>query len=342
MNAGFLALTKYGTRQIVPNVLEALTKSRGRSMSSDKPYYLSSFAFDLTHLAAWQKANGGSLAGMAGSVACRPLWITWDLDAGRAESIHHARRLVDVLTERYGPGCVMVNLSGSKGVHVRLRLPDGIEGGKRVPAVTRRLAEAVAKRAGVPVDGSIYDINRIIRLANVRHESSGLYAVPVTVGELQLESPDELWARATRQRFMQMDWLPASGSILADWQSACEREAASTVKPRANPSEPRARLNMAVERMLADGPPSDGRKMLFHEAAANMAEIAGPSTNAHRLIAAILLPIARKAGLSDKVARHQIEYGIKTGTRGVGLDTSNDWECPFCDDEPDNVMRGVE
>jgi hypothetical protein len=333
MNAGFLCLTKHGERQIIPNALEALGKARGRSMLPDKHYYLSAYTFDLTHLDAWKRTHDGSLAGMAGNVDCRPLWITWDIDLGRSESIIHARKLVDVLTERYSAGCVMVNLSGSKGVHIRLRL-GGPEGGKRLPAITKRFAEAVGRLAGVPIDSSIYDISRIIRLPNVLHESSGLYAIPITVGELQLESPDELWAKATRQRFMPMDWWPASGSILADWQGAVDADAATVAKPRANSSEPRVRLNMAVEDVLAKGLGTDGRKLKLFRSAANMGEL--PTRES--LIHAVLLPIARHAGLDDRTALKQITDGIKTGTRAAGLDTSNDWEYP-CDDEPDSVQE---
>ncbi len=334
MNAGFLCLTKHGERQVIPNAMEALAKSRGRSMSDDKAYYLSAFAFDLLALNAWKKTHDGSLAGMSGNVDCRPLWITWDIDTGQTESIQHARRLVDVLTQRYGAGAVMVNLSGSKGVHIRLRL-GGVEGGKRLPAVTKRFAEAVGRLAEVPIDSAIYDISRIIRLPNVRHESSGLYAIPITLGELQLEPPDELWAKATRQRFMPMDWWPAGGSILDDWRGAVEREAATVTVSRANPSEPRARLNMAVEDVLAKGLGSDGRKMKLLQAAANMGEL--PTKEA--LIHAVLTPIARHAGLDDRTLTKQITDGVRMGARAAGLDTSNDWECQFCDDEPDNVQQ---
>ena len=91
---------------------------------------------------------------------------------------------------------------------------------------------------------------------------------------------------------------------------------------------------MAVEDVLAKGLGSDGRKMKLLQAAANMGEL----QTKEALIHAVLTPIARHAGLDDRTLTKQITDGVRMGTRAAGLDTSNDWECQFCDDEPDNVQ----
>lgn len=342
--AGFRVQSKGGQRQPIPDLEKALGIGWSGNLSMDKPFYLSQFAFEQSHLEAWQRKHSGSLAGMAGNVTCRPLWLCWDLDHGDVESVEQARKLVAFLEAKYGPASIAINLSGGRGVHVRLRLPE-VEPGHDVPATTKNLATAIAREAKVDVDESIYDISRIVRMPNSQHEKSGRYAVPVCRGELKLNSPEEIWETASKQRPSTLCWVPPTDkelqTLLNDWEEARRLTARKPLRVsgvwqhRLMP----ARLNRRIEDIIANGLGTDGRKLALFQAAANMGEIGGPGDTVRRLTHAVLLPIGRRAGLPDDLIQRQVEDGFRRGTAAAGLDTSADWSYPFGDDEPAKVVK---
>jgi hypothetical protein len=121
------------------------------------------------------RANRNSVAGFAGPYRCDRLVI----DIDRADDLADTRRRVAELHRRYpqADGAVPVYFSGRKGLNVLVELAHGPPPAVVFPAVARTLAEALAARAGIRIDTSIYDVNNIIRLTAAGRVAANALAV---------------------------------------------------------------------------------------------------------------------------------------------------------------------
>jgi len=84
---------------------------------------------------------------------------------------------------------VEVYFSGNKGLHVILRTFN-----KFTPHEVFNICSKIASEAGVPptiFDTSVYNITRIFRIANTRHQISGLYKIQLKLSELQSKDFNE-------------------------------------------------------------------------------------------------------------------------------------------------------
>jgi len=118
-------------------------------------------------------AKTGSPKGYAGPTSCPRL--AWDVDNKDLDAaLAGTRKLIRALRERYGEGGLGLYFSGRKGFHLTLPAP-GHTPRPQVPGTAKKLCLAVAASAGVEVDTTIYDHQRLFRLPNTRHPRSGLY-----------------------------------------------------------------------------------------------------------------------------------------------------------------------
>ena len=143
--------------------------------AGEREAYLSHFAFG-AEMRSHYAANRNSVAGFVGPCWCR--WLVLDIDrADLADALADARRLVTFLNDRYpeAEGDVPVYFSGGKGFHVLVELAHNPPPAVGFQRTARTLAEALAARAGVRIDTSVYDIAHIIRLPNTRHTRTGLF-----------------------------------------------------------------------------------------------------------------------------------------------------------------------
>src|SRR5262249_28738914 len=152
----------------------------------EREAYLSAFCFGLDFYRLLEST--GSTAGFAG--ACGSAWLWFDIDrAGDlAAALADARRLAAFVLARYptlDDDDVLAFYSGSKGFHVGI--PSSLWG--PAPAgtfnrVARRFAERLAERAGVAIDGGVYDKVRAFRAPNSRHPKTGLHKRRLSHDEL--------------------------------------------------------------------------------------------------------------------------------------------------------------
>lgn len=118
-----------------------------------------------------------SIKGYTGDAWTNTLY--WDLDCKEDfEKVREsAKLLVRFLEDNgYGDG-IEVYFSGNKGVHVFLHTEN-----KFTPAQTKQICYNVAVEAGVShdvFDTSVYNVNRIFRVPLTKHQSSGLYKIPL-------------------------------------------------------------------------------------------------------------------------------------------------------------------
>lgn len=348
--AGFFVKTLYGPKQFVADTQKLLNQATGGRIPNDVDLYCNVFEFG-PDLETVLQTTGGSLAGM-GNHPVGVRWLTWDIDANDVESaVAQARELYLAMNEIYGvQHAVAFNLSGSRGVHVRLMLPEPIGPSDIVPTAARVFCESLAKRAGITSDVAIYTPTHVIRLPNSLNQKSGRFAAPVRLGELMEFAPKAVAGLAACQRPMtghgwENDWPPHGvRQFQMDWQQATEMARHRKVERVAYESSPRHGLPLEIERWFTGGfPKSDGRKIALFRAAAALGELFGPGPQAEQGILAILQPIGRSIGLADGMATKQITDGIRRGTRGVPDEYAN-LPAPECltDQTPVNVEYAAE
>lgn len=132
-----------------------------------------------------------SVAGFDGPVYA-PVWPL-DIDAPDLEqALAAARAVVEHLGRAWGvpPEAVRGYFSGKKGFHVTVdtRVFLAPVPSRLAPEILHRLTRRLARELGFPASGpldlSLRDRVRLLRLPNTRHEESGLFKVPFSAREL--------------------------------------------------------------------------------------------------------------------------------------------------------------
>jgi hypothetical protein len=287
----------------------------------DQEAYLSAFAFPRCEYVAHVR-RVGSPRGYDGPASCPWLWFDIDrpdLDEARRDTLTLARFLL----RRYPKledECLGIWFSGRRGFHLGIECWPGNRPDPLVPATAKRLALALANAAGVQIDPAIYDHQRIWRLPNSRHPSSGLYKVPLSLAELEL--PVERIRELARQP--RGCALPEVGDPMAeleaDWNAALDavkRSGTMTADGRRVPPADAPVVPQFVRTFIGFGDVQDpGRAVTLWRCAAALAEAGTPPA----VIWGLLEEPALKTGLPVHEVRKQILAGIAHGScqRGEG------------------------
>lgn len=303
----------------------------------DREAYLSHFAFG-PEMPAHYAASRNSVAGFAGPCRCRRLVL--DIDrADPAAALADARKLVAFLHQRYpeAEGDVPVYFSGGKGYHVLVDLAHNPPPAVGFHRTARAFAEAVAARAGVTIDSTIYDLAHLIRLPNTRHPKTGLYKRRIDADALFRLDPGGIRYHA---RHPAGDGMPAArrcpAMLAGDWHEA-EQDAARTAAARAarrgteagTPDARAPRYFVDFLRFLTE--PGERHRTVFR-CAAWLTEQGAPAS----LCFALLTEPGRDAGLSPADVGRQIACGIDHARRqrGPAVDAP-----PDPDADPDAFER---
>lgn len=162
------------------------------------------------------RQTGNSIAGYSGACWCPFVWFDIDRENDLETAQADVARLVEHLTQTPADSdsdsgliapnteAVLIFFSGSKGFHVGVPIAvfgDGVKPGKEFPKQYKAAALEVARRAGVEVDKSVYDRQRLFRCPNSKHGKTGLYKIPLSFWELTTAlTVDEIRQRARRPR----------------------------------------------------------------------------------------------------------------------------------------------
>lgn len=301
---------------------ELLTAYADLELDTDCEAYLSHFVF-ADAMTAHYRANGRSVAGYAGP--CWVRYLAFDFDRSElADALADARKLVSVLLQRFPvlDGVIPVYFSGSKGFHVYLELCHEPPPAVGFNFVCRTLAEGLAAAAGVKIDTSIYDANRILRLPNSRHPKTGLFKKRIDAADLFKLDVETILDMA---RYPAGDGMPFVGDRDHKIGEAWEQAERDTIRQR----EARA----AVRREIANGDakapryfwdfvrfasPETGAGMERHntlfKCAAWMAEEKSPD----RLVHALLTEPGCDVGLSPSEVARTINCGISHARQQAG------------------------
>jgi KaiC/GvpD/RAD55 family RecA-like ATPase len=154
----------------------------------NKDYYRSIFKYTDKHYADFQKS--GSVAGVTDLLTSS---LVFDFDSAlnpelaRQDAVELVSRLMKagVNTDDF-----MVAFSGQKGFSIELDTRHTF-----TPIQMKRLASNLAKDLKT-FDTKIYNASRIFRLPYTKHPKTGLYKLPITVGQLSELNMDQIKAMA--------------------------------------------------------------------------------------------------------------------------------------------------
>jgi hypothetical protein len=274
------------------------------------------------------RANRNSVAEYAGPCWCR--WLVHDIDRpDLVEALADARRLVTMIHQRYPEtvGDVPVYFSGGKGFHVLLELAHNPPPAVGFHFVARTFAEALAARAGVTIDASIYDVNHLVRLPNTRHAKTGLFKRRIDAEALlALDVPRilELARHPAGDGIPTVRTCPAN--LAYDWQEA-EAETARKTEARVTARQDFGTVETRAPRYLVDllrfgVYDGESRHITLFRCAAWLTEQGAPEP----LCFALLTEPGRDVGLTPKDVQRQIACGIEHARqqRGASADLPAD------------------
>lgn len=306
------------------------------TLEDEREAYLSLFVFG-TEMQTHFGQNRNSVAGYAGASWCR--WLVLDIDRpDLAEALLDARRLVSFLHGRYSEteGRVPIYFSGSKGFHVLIELTHNPTPSVGFHRTARMLAEAIANRAGVTIDTSIYDIAHIIRLPNTRHPKTGLFKRRIDSEVLFSLDINGIRHHAAHPAG---DGIPTvrgiSDQLKKDWIEA-ERTTQLASEARSvaqqNGNTPDVRAPRYFIDLLRFGTEEGNRHQTLFRCAAWLTEQGSPPS----LCSALLTEPGRDIGLSPKDVERQIACGIAHARRqrmGIDVEPAEEdrgdaWEPP--------------
>jgi len=175
----------YGTL-VHPDEVEALIDD------PSKDWYKSPFYYG-NDVLEYFKEHKNSIKGYTGEVWTDSLY--WDLDCkGNFEEVREgAICLINKLIDLELDSAIELYFSGNKGVHVFLRTKN-----KFTPDEAKKICYNLAYEAGVLkykdkngkaiFDTTVYNINRIFRIPNTKHQESGLFKIQLDIDEFEVIS----------------------------------------------------------------------------------------------------------------------------------------------------------
>lgn len=218
-------------RNHVTDIAEAV-KVRGSAANS----YITVYRFPDSYLEHCQST--GSVKGYAGHAYADYLPIDIDREGDLDGALKATICVAVVLHEMFDidPSKLRYFFSGAKGYHllIPVALMGEIEPSPLLPLAFRTMALGIADMASVEIDGKIYDINRLFRLADTQHGTSRLWKIELTWAELSTGSPDDHRELARRPRLLKWephDLEPSDALVEYAAKHFTEAEDAATRRP---------------------------------------------------------------------------------------------------------------
>lgn len=133
-------------------------------------------------------AKTGSVRDFNGPCSASQLWFDFDSYFGDLALVEVRGFIEKILT--HAPYGILVDqiqpyFSGNKGFHVYIDSPEiiAMPPAQNTPDRIKKLCTALAGRFS-SFDRAVYDRSRLLRVLNSRHSKSGLYKIPLCVGDL--------------------------------------------------------------------------------------------------------------------------------------------------------------
>lgn len=176
-------------------LVPASTKLETVIKNINKDYYQSLYTYNDSHKKILDET--GTLAGVTDTITNR-LYFDFDskdnIQAAQQDTITTANRLLERGIDESG---IKVYFSGSKGFSIEINIDEYI-----TPAKFGAIIDSVAGDLST-TDLVVREANRIVRIPGTKHQTSGLYKIPLTPEELINLSVDEIKALAKKPRLIE-------------------------------------------------------------------------------------------------------------------------------------------
>ena len=164
-----------------------------KKADADKDWYSSPFVYGEEAL-EYFKSNNNSMAGYTGTALATMLYWDLDCEGNFKRAKNNAKRLVKYLRDSGLEDGLDIYFSGNKGFHVCVQIDNEID-----QKLLLKIVKGVAKDCKLDpdvFDTSVYNITRIFRLPNTKHQKSGLFKVQLEVSELNSFDEEEIYELA--------------------------------------------------------------------------------------------------------------------------------------------------
>lgn len=179
-----------------PKLMPSTTRLEEILSSFDKDGYVSLYTYNEGHKDILEER--GSLAGITDTVTNK-LYFDFDdkanPDNAKADTITAANKLLELGIDE---NAIKTYFTGQKGYNIEVNLNDYL-----TPEQFGVIVDNVAGDLKT-FDAVVKDPNRIVRIPGTRHQSSGLYKIPLTPEELVNLTTEEIRVMAKKPRLMKV------------------------------------------------------------------------------------------------------------------------------------------
>lgn len=168
-------------------------------------WYRSAYTYGEDAKEYWE-SNSESIKGYTGDTFTSQLWFDLDSETDPSKAKKAAVDLLAYFDKQGWSDATEIYFSGFKGFHIMLHTTNTF-----VPSEVSLICYNLAKEAGVPsevFDTSVYNITRIFRIPNTKHQKSGLYKVPISLDELKDLKLENVKNLAKEPRYEEFDIKP--------------------------------------------------------------------------------------------------------------------------------------
>lgn len=133
--------------------------------------------------------------------------LYFDIDSSdHAVATTDAKRAVEHLAGFIPAAATRVYFTGKKGFHIECEaVALGITPTSELPGIFRFIASDIGEQLQVSTfDSAVYDARRMWRLPNSKHQSTGLYKIPITIEEMETLSYAEISRLAEAPRELEV------------------------------------------------------------------------------------------------------------------------------------------
>lgn len=170
-------------------------------IKEDKDYYLSIYSYneEQKKLAEEiiQKDGRDRQRGVSGIEDVKTNYLVFDIDnsSDLVKAKEDTGKVLDKLVEKgIDVKNILISFSGNKGFSLVVKHDKELN-----PQEHKTIALGIAKEAGVEIDSKVYNPSRIFRLNFTKHQETGLYKTPISVGWLKNYSIDFIKKQAEKK-----------------------------------------------------------------------------------------------------------------------------------------------
>jgi len=196
MNYMNLKQSTFGSGKLVPIDYDVVN-----NIDNSKDWYTSIFVYRQEHKELFEKTN--KLAGITDVVTNR---LVFDFDSGTdlQKAKNDALSLLNLFNKKYQiePSNFEIYFSGKKGFTLEAKLAKSI-----TPFQFKVITNNLAKRYKT-LDTKITDAQRIIRVPNTTHQSSGLYKIPIPYTKFLTVTIEEILEKAKSSHKHRFNIMP--------------------------------------------------------------------------------------------------------------------------------------